>query len=652
MVSVPWEQSIDFLAASTVDVLPGGATSYVYPRRIGNSPQDVTSFHPGQALWSKRNLPDIFYVLWPTKEWKKHAFSKRPDKKRDQAGNVVWELEPDEGRQPRALLDFKILPDKIGTNEEHVFFELWRRLDGRIRWSDILMRMERANRPKANAINVSSSCSISYLNLIQSYEMNAIRVWRPALGLIAWHIRGTKNGRDTQQLKILDRLTPMQKAANTTRGLSPGLIDPALGEAGGRIAWPALKVGLGDLKRQENTEVPSRVESDDYIPEPQESDYKEDGDAMTMPTKLDESFKPYCQMECINYASGFSKHFIQGERLNSKYVLDNSYQSMENIVEGPLLYQRTNNRDTVREKALEAEKDLEEEADKEYEMMHKPVEYELDYEVSPHDHHSFRDNYQALRDSHEVYHGDIQSLHNSQRSFQNNHNIIRNGNRAYPDRHQAFHDDNALHEHRAFHNGQISQNAQVWQAEQVIQHGQQSFQDHQGFKDTMRWSKVPITNATARSAVSETTDQDAKELCGYDTGPEVNDAESTGSKNMGPTTSIDAPVLPSWSFSLDQDLPQLLERMATNEIKPLNSHRKFRVLRLFRTLTCFCIKRQLEEPLQQLLRNSENFKPVDVVVAGVPAIDSIFVAGDAPVRNLSITGINIRTGLREASYRL
>ena len=215
MASVPWEQSVHFLAASNIDVLPGGATSYgqsiinikqnqgstnhlkVYPRRIGNSPQDVTSFHPGQALWSKQELPDIFYILKPSKEWKKHAFSKRPDKKRDQAGNVMLELEPDEGQQPRALLDFKILPDKIGTNEEYVcicsdkttsmltsikvFFELWRRLDGRIRWGvsteklhcsimlsfkqDILMRMERTNRPKGNAINVSSRCSISNLKL-------------------------------------------------------------------------------------------------------------------------------------------------------------------------------------------------------------------------------------------------------------------------------------------------------------------------------------------------------------------------------------------------------------------------------------------------------------------------------------------------------
>ena len=69
--------------------------------------------------------------------------------------------------------------------------------------------------------------------------MIALRVWRPALGLIAWHIKGTKDGRDAQQVKVLNRLTTMQKADNITRGLSPGLIDLALGEAGGRcVAQP------------------------------------------------------------------------------------------------------------------------------------------------------------------------------------------------------------------------------------------------------------------------------------------------------------------------------------------------------------------------------------------------------------------------------
>ncbi|MCJ1289917.1 hypothetical protein MMC34_001450 [Xylographa carneopallida] len=69
----------------------------VYPRRIGNSPQDATSFHAGQALWSKQNLPDIFYMLHPTKEWRKHAFSRRPDVKRDQARMWCGNWNPTKG---------------------------------------------------------------------------------------------------------------------------------------------------------------------------------------------------------------------------------------------------------------------------------------------------------------------------------------------------------------------------------------------------------------------------------------------------------------------------------------------------------------------------------------------------------------------------
>ena len=137
MTSIPWDQSADFLAASNTDIVQGGPTTYgnlectrrgqelanflqVYPRRVGNSPQDVTSFHPGQALWSKMNLPDIMYVLKPSKEWTKFTYSPKPKKKRDEAGKIVWEAEPDQGKRARALLDFKVLPDKIGTNEEYV----------------------------------------------------------------------------------------------------------------------------------------------------------------------------------------------------------------------------------------------------------------------------------------------------------------------------------------------------------------------------------------------------------------------------------------------------------------------------------------------------------------------------------------------------
>ena len=96
--------------------------------------------------------------------------------------------------------------------------------------------------------------------------MSGVRVWRPALSLLAWHMRGTVHGRDRHRNAIFAKLTTAQIAANTTRGLTPGLIDPAQGEAGGRyvseaifhslrplklkrIPWPTIPEGRGERRR-------------------------------------------------------------------------------------------------------------------------------------------------------------------------------------------------------------------------------------------------------------------------------------------------------------------------------------------------------------------------------------------------------------------
>ena len=92
------------------------------PRRSGNSRNDVTSFHPGQVNWDKSNPPDIFYQLRPCRAWVTFAKSARPAQKLDGAGQPMVELEPPPGMTPRPILDFTILPDKIGTNEDMVGF--------------------------------------------------------------------------------------------------------------------------------------------------------------------------------------------------------------------------------------------------------------------------------------------------------------------------------------------------------------------------------------------------------------------------------------------------------------------------------------------------------------------------------------------------
>ena len=96
------------------------------------------------------------------------------------------------------------------------------------------MRMELRNRPKANALNVSYLSQSPRSETKHVYQMRASRKWRPACGLIAWHCRGITFSRGNRRNGVLNQLTQAQIAANTTRGISPGLLDLTLGEVGGR----------------------------------------------------------------------------------------------------------------------------------------------------------------------------------------------------------------------------------------------------------------------------------------------------------------------------------------------------------------------------------------------------------------------------------
>jgi len=92
------------------------------PRRVGNSPQDVTDFHPGQADWSHDNLPSVLYMLESPQSWKDFKQTRKPKPKRDQANQVVYERWPEAGETVRPLRDFRVLPDRIGTKESWVRF--------------------------------------------------------------------------------------------------------------------------------------------------------------------------------------------------------------------------------------------------------------------------------------------------------------------------------------------------------------------------------------------------------------------------------------------------------------------------------------------------------------------------------------------------
>lgn len=218
-------------------------------------------------------MPDIIYVLFPDDEWLKLKNKPTlPPQKRDGQGQLMWELYPEPGKPTRALLDWKIvsrfslsfrllsllrlsdkLPDKIGTREHFWLFEAVRRLRPDVRWADITMRMERANRPSPNTL-----------------QMRACRYWRTAFCMLSWHTTSWDTNTNTKGDAVLARLSLSQLKANTTRGSTPGLIDPALGQTGSRILVPTPR------KRQGVPRAPRRAVADPSRSEEKSADGQND----------------------------------------------------------------------------------------------------------------------------------------------------------------------------------------------------------------------------------------------------------------------------------------------------------------------------------------------------------------------------------------
>ncbi|KAL8941011.1 MAG: hypothetical protein Q9216_002491 [Gyalolechia sp. 2 TL-2023] len=237
MALVPWDQTPEFLATSDWTIAPGGPTQYNPPRRVGYAgPQDVTSFHPGQANWSEQNMPNILYVFRPPPNWitfkQNEAITRKlPPPKRDVHGNIMYEQWPRNPNNPEPLLDFKHLPDRVGTQEFWWVYEAWRRYDPRIRWKDIWMRQEGSDR----SLNVDGNG----IQMLVSRNRASHR-------MITWKT----DDEPSSGTDWTEQMTDQQRRDNTTRGLTPGLINPALGEAGGRIPLPNLIKGAGQQKRK------------------------------------------------------------------------------------------------------------------------------------------------------------------------------------------------------------------------------------------------------------------------------------------------------------------------------------------------------------------------------------------------------------------
>ena len=113
-----------------------------------------------------------------------------------------------------------VLPDRISSDVEEWRCEAWMRLDSRVTLDDITMRMHPSFRIAKNTLQQRNGR------------------FRARFHLIAWHSTNRKSEQLDADLASKLIKAGIDPALNTTRGLTPGLINPALGEAGGRIPIP------------------------------------------------------------------------------------------------------------------------------------------------------------------------------------------------------------------------------------------------------------------------------------------------------------------------------------------------------------------------------------------------------------------------------
>lgn len=81
-------------------------------------------------------------------------------------------------------------------------------------------------------------------------QMRVSRFLRDSHSLIAWHDTSTMSVKPSASRdRVLSGLTEAQKRANTTRGSTPGLINPSLGVGGGVVPYPILRRGKGQNRK-------------------------------------------------------------------------------------------------------------------------------------------------------------------------------------------------------------------------------------------------------------------------------------------------------------------------------------------------------------------------------------------------------------------
>ncbi|KAE8150407.1 hypothetical protein BDV25DRAFT_139893 [Aspergillus avenaceus] len=194
-------------SARTSQGLATNRFTQIFDASLRPPKDDLTASHGGQDRWSLDNLPEILYML-------------RPEcaKSRQRVRKTEYEVF---GQRLNKLI---VLPDRISSNVEGWRLEAWIRLDRRITTQDIIDRVNPKYRGRL------SEEVIEWRR--QTFRENFyVACWGAQKSVNEIHRRVVAVGIDPK--------------LNTTRGLTPGLIDPSKGEAGGRIPIPPNAVGAG-----------------------------------------------------------------------------------------------------------------------------------------------------------------------------------------------------------------------------------------------------------------------------------------------------------------------------------------------------------------------------------------------------------------------